>query len=191
MKRGRILLLLPALMSLSACEAIWHDAFGPAERGARALFNGWDMWNTPAVRPYERPMPNTPEGTVQATPELLPSSTFAAAKVRVEAMDPKARAEKASLAYRRFCYHCHGPAGAGRVIVGESFGVAPTDLRDDGQDLDDEEMFDAIRAGSGDMLSLADTLTPEETVLVIEYVRTLAGAPARPFYPPQNTEPLK
>jgi len=188
-------ILVPVLsvaLLASGCEAIWHDAFGPAERLARTLFNGWDMWQTPAVRPYEDPMPGIPAGAVQARPAAGPLATFETARHAFDALDGATRTTGGAQAYRRFCHHCHGESGDGRIIVGESFDVAPRDLRsDDVQDLDDEDVFEVVRDGSGAMLALHDTLTPLEVLLAIRHMRGLKGAPSRPFYPPQATIPLK
>jgi hypothetical protein len=55
---------------LLGCGLDKGDWLGPVERGLRAAFNGWDMWSTEAVRPYEDPMPQKVEGTVATEDEL-------------------------------------------------------------------------------------------------------------------------
>lgn len=192
MRSRHLLSLCAAALVATGCEAIWHDAFGPAERLARTLTNGWDMWQTPAVRPYEHPMPGTPAGAVPARPAPGPLATYEHARGSLDALAPAAQQAGAAQAYRRFCHHCHGAGGDGRIIVGESFDVVPRDLRsDDVQDLDDEDLFELVQDGSGAMLALHDTLTPLEVLLAIRHVRGLKGGPSRPFYPPQATTPMK
>ena len=102
--------LAAAMILLASCEG---DYLGPAERGARAAFNGWDMWQTPAVRPYETPMPTTPPGAVP----VQRGESFDTAPHRVQKMDPVHREAAGRKAYGRFCNHCHGPNGDGRIIV--------------------------------------------------------------------------
>ena len=49
-----VLLVLPAAFTEQG------DYLGPAERWARWALDGWDMWATDMVRPYEHPLPAAP-----------------------------------------------------------------------------------------------------------------------------------
>ena len=188
----RAAVVLAAGLLAGGCEAAWHDAFGPAERLARKLVNGWDMWQQPSVRPYEPAMPGMPEGIVPALPAAGPAAAFGEARRAVEALEPEAREAAEARAWRRFCHHCHGAHGDGRIIVGESFAIRPADVRgEDIQAMDDETLFDSVRDGTGAMLSLRATVTPAEALLAIGHLRRLKGAPSRPFYPPVATTPKK
>ncbi len=162
----------------------------PFERTIRAAVGGWDMWATPAVRPFEGPMPPAPEGAVKFGGTV----SFETASAAVASMTPDARSAAGKEAYRRYCSHCHAAAGDARSIVGESFAPKPTDLRSERvQSRPTRELFRSVRDGQGAMLPLADTLTPEQTLLALEHVRTLAGASAGsgPVFPPRDTAPLR
>ncbi len=187
MKRA-VTLTIPLLwlISLWGCED--GDWLGPVERGLRGALNGWDMWDGDAVRPYEDPMPKTVKGTVPTTGRV----SFEKSAAAFNAMPSIKRKERAALTYRRYCHHCHGPNGDGRIIVGESLELAPTDLRsDDVQSQSDEELFEHLQTGGGLMLPFAATLSPLEMLLSIEYMRTLKDRPSKPYFQPKYTEPLQ
>jgi hypothetical protein len=157
------LFLVPTVLG---CDS--GDWLGPMERGFRAAFNGWDMWSTEMVRPYEEPMPRRVEGTVPVTDEF----SLRAGRAALEQLSPADRKKKSALTYRRYCHHCHGPNGDGRIIVGESLETRPADLRSVRvQAKTDEALFDHIQRGGELMLPLAATLSPLEMLLTIEYLR--------------------
>lgn len=178
-------LIILAFM-MTACDR--GDYFGPLERTARSVFNGWDMWANESVRPFEQPVVHPVAGTVPLigqAPDLDSAKSIAAALPEFE---QKRRGE---LAYRRFCYHCHGLNGDGRIIVGESFSPAIPDLRSAMvQSRTDLEMYGFLMNGSPRMISLSDTVPPEDAVLVIEYIRGLKDRPSEPYYAPRNSVPL-
>jgi mono/diheme cytochrome c family protein len=179
---------LAALMLGSVPGCHCADGCGPLERGTRAAVGGWDMWSTPSVRPYETPMPPTVAGTVPTagTPGYAP------ARAKVAALSVADRARLARMSYRRYCAHCHGAAGDGRSIVGESFDPAPPDLRAAAvQGIADEDLFDLVTGGSGKMPPLAAIATPEEAVLALDQVKRLAHAPSRPYFTPKYTAPIR
>jgi len=188
-------------LALPGCGRV--DWF-PPERWMRAAFNGWDMWATEAVRPYETPMPPVPEGTVPFGGTADAANGFGSweqALALFEALPADherwgdlaaTRDVLGTQAYARHCDHCHGPNGDGRVIVGESFSPRIPDLGAPAvQEKDDATLWARVRAGGGNMIPLADTLTPLDTLLAIHHVRSLAGAPGVPFFAPKDTEPLE
>jgi mono/diheme cytochrome c family protein len=183
MRRRRALLAACAAL-LAACDG---DYF-PFERTAREAFNGWDMWDDEAVGPHQAPMPRVPAGAV---PMDAPRRTLTAAEQQRAALSVAQRRRQGALAYRRYCHHCHGPSGDGRIIVGESFTPALPDLRKVLVDREDREIAAAILGGTRKMVALDDTLTPLETLLALEHARSLRGAPSRPFFPPRSTEPIQ
>ena len=188
MKRYFIIIASVLLVTIFASGCGSHDWFGPLERGARTLFNGWDMWDTPMVRPYEDPMPPVPTGSVaiKAKPD------YQEAWKQFSKSNAQQRNDRGLVAYRRFCHHCHGANGDGRIIVGESFSVSPPDLRSsDVQEMSTEDLFEIIAAGSGSMLGLAASMTPLDILFSIHHMRSLKDAPSKPYFAPRNTQPVK
>ena len=179
----RLLLVLSALIVIFGIIPLMlvekGDWLGPLERLGRAAFHGWDMWANEGVRPYERPMPRRVEGTVP----FGGGRSYEAALRQADAMPAAEQLARGALVYGRFCRHCHGPNGDGRVIVGESFDVALPDLR--GRALrrrSDEQLFHAVSDGGENMIPLAETVAAEDLVLAVRYLRTLKDAPSEPYY---------
>jgi hypothetical protein len=184
----RSVILAAAAAALLAASCDRGDYLGPMERTLRTILGGWDMWSTDAVRPYERPMPAVPDGSVPMTGR----KGYDDALRELKTHDEETMMQKAALVYGRFCHHCHGASGDGRTIVGESFSPALPDLGSPGlQTRSDKDIFEQIAAGSARMIPLADTLTPLDILLAIRHVRTLAGAPSVPYFTPKYTEPIK
>ena len=193
----RIKRIIKAMVPILAVLAVFGFAFsllsgdgcGPVERGIRAGLGTWDMWDTAMVAPYQRPLSAVPDGVV---PVGGRRDTFEAAQAALEAIPAAERDKRASLTYRRFCHHCHGPNGDNRIIVGESFGFHLPDLRSDKvQNLADVQIFEALSLGGEQMIPLAATISPLDRLLVIGYLRTLKGRPSRPFYRPRWVEPAE
>ncbi len=179
-------ILLLTFMLFVACEKGYED--GPFERGARAALNGWDMWDGDAVRPYEAPMPAMPEGVVPVEDRF----SLEKGKSDLKNVPADQRADKGALTYRRYCQHCHGPNGDGRIIVGESHEFKPTDLRSRKvQSKSETALFEHLQNGGKLMLPLAATLSPVEMLLVIGHIRTLKERPSKPHFKPQFTDPIQ
>ena len=111
-------LILLAALGLVACDR--GDYAGGAERATREALNGWDMWETAAVQPHEKPLPLPVAGTVPS--DGAPS--FERALQQLGEMSAFDRKQRAALVYRRYCHHCHGANGDGRTIVGGTDDVA-------------------------------------------------------------------
>lgn len=187
----RALLPIAGLAAVAgfAVSLLSGDGCGPVERGVRAALGTWDMWQTPLVAPHQRPLHRVPAGAV---PVGGPTQSLARARAAVVAMPAAARTERAARVYRRFCYHCHGPSGANRVIVAESFPFRLPDLRSDAvQGLSDSQIFDSLTHGRQRMIPLAATLDARDRLLAIEHLRRLKDEPARPFYPRRWVEPAE
>jgi hypothetical protein len=185
---NRALAAIVAALIAAACSPFDGDWLGPVERGLRSGVNGWDMWATEAVRPYEDPQPERVEGTVP----VGGGYSFATGARELAALGKDSREARAALSYRRYCHHCHGQNGDGRIIVGESMEHPPTDLRtEDVQSLTDEELFELLAEGGGVMIPFRETMSPLEVLLTIEHMRTLKNRPSRPFFEPQFTEPIR
>ena len=183
----RILIFLIAiLLATTGCED--GDWLGPMERGMRAAFDGWDMWATDAVRPYEDPMPSTVPGTIP-TDGIV---SFETAQKQAQSMSPGDSQMRADLVYRRFCHHCHGPNGDGRIIVGESLDIAPKDLGSlTVQRKSDKQLFQHLETGGRLMVPLLETMSKEDMILVIGKIRSLKGSASRPYFKTQFDTPLE
>jgi hypothetical protein len=178
----RLAAVLLALAALAGAACDRGDYAGGVERVARDALNGWDMWETPAVQPHEQPLVLPVHGTVPVGGTV----GFEQAQAQLAALDPAAREERSALVYRRFCHHCHGPNGDGRIIVGESFGVKPPDLRSaEIQARSDRELYDHVTHGSDVIIPLAPVVTPVDRLLAIDHVRSLKDAPSEPFFEPR------
>jgi hypothetical protein len=188
MRAGRLgaWAVLALLLPAAACD---RGDYFPPERALRAAFNGWDMWHTDAVSPYQAPMPAKPVGTIPIDHDKDP---FATARAKADGMSPPARKLAQATSYGRYCSHCHGPNGDNRTIVGESFSPRLPDLRLAGtQAKADRALYHLIMQGSDRMVPLDDTVTPLEAVLAIGHVRTLAAAPSQPLFAPKSTQPIR
>jgi hypothetical protein len=174
--------VLLAVSALCGAGCDKGDYAGGVERVAREVLNGWDMWETPAVQPHEQPLVLPVHGTIP----VQGSAGFEQAQQQRAALDPTLREERSALVYRRYCHHCHGPNGDGRIIVGESFGVKPPDLRSpEIQGRSDRELFDHVTRGSDVIIPLAAVVTPLDRLLAIDHLRTLEDAPSEPFFEPR------
>ena len=115
-----------------------------------------------------------------------------AGRADLEPLDAEKRRERAALTYRRYCHHCHGPNGDGRIIVGESLELAPADLRSaEVQAMSEEALFEHVQSGGSLMIPRGATMSPGEMLLSIDHLRTLEGRESRPHFRPRNTEPLE
>ena len=176
------------VLSFCAIGCAEGDWLGPVERGLRGAMDGWDMWDTDAVRPYEDPMPALVPGTVPT----VDRTSFQAGQQGLKALSPQARQARAARSYRRYCHHCHGQNGDGRIIVGESLDIPPADLRlDEIQSKSDRVLFDHLKSGGKLMVPLAATMTPLEMLLAIEHVRALKDRPTGAHFAPKHQEPLQ
>lgn len=182
----RLLFLSLFAVVATGCEE--GDWLGPFERGLRGMVNGWDMWATEAVRPYEEEMPGDIEGAVS----IDGLEKFERGRISVEKLSAEQRKNRGKLSYRRYCHHCHGPRGDGRIIVGESLEIPPTDLRQSSvQSKSNEELIEHLKSGGDLMLPLSATMSPVEMYLAIEHLRTLQGKPTRPYYSPKSAAPIQ
>jgi len=116
------------------------------------------LWEQPSVHPYEEPQLQPTSGTVAVdAPEPLvePSSGSLSAiqnlKSKIE--NPLSRTSETlaagRLAYRRYCWHCHGEKLDGEATVGSSLpGAQLSLLTPRVRGLSDAEIFWVISKGS-------------------------------------------
>ena len=190
MKKKYIFTVLAGLILVVNIPFIFSeygDWMGPVERTLRSVLNGWDMWATESVRPYENPMPENVPGSVPVDGNY----TYPKAITEFQLFDKKQLKSQSKLTYDRFCRHCHGPNGDARVIVGESFGVPIPDLRQAKvQFTGEESLYNKISNGQKNMIPLRETLSPLEILFAIHHIKTLKKAPSVPYYSPKSVAPL-
>lgn len=135
------------------------------------------MWQTPAIKPHEKPIPVMASGSVPAGGgEVL----YRAAKVE-ELTAPFALTEPAVIeagktVYQYYCSHCHGKYFDGYGTVGQSFAPPPGDLRSAKvQAMPEGALFKEISFGipGGRQPALATTVAPDDRWRVIAYVKSL------------------
>jgi len=137
------------------------------------------MWQTPAVRPHENPLPVMDAGVVPinggearyraADPQTL-TSPF-------DPQSPEMLAAGKEL-YFTFCQQCHGVNHDGQGTVGQSFAPLPTDLRIPRvQQTADGVMFKEISYGLAQpgarQPPLATTIFPQDRWKIVHYVKSL------------------
>ena len=135
------------------------------------------MWETPAIRPHERPMPEMPKGVIpvdggeavyEATPTYLLRSSFRNG-------DPEVLNRGRAL-YRTYCAQCHGLDHDGNGTVGQSFQPLPGDLRSSRiQTMQGGRLFKEISYGipGGRQPPLATTIDVPDRWRIIAYVKSL------------------
>ena len=139
------------------------------------------MWETPAIRHHEEPIPLMPSGIVPL------GSGEAFARVTLEdrltspigarlALDLKA----GRTTYNRYCSHCHGKYHDGMGTVGQSFTPLPGDLRSHKvQSMTDGALYKEISFGKpgGRQPPLATTVSMDDRWQVIAYLKSLGTRP--------------
>ena len=137
------------------------------------------MWETPAIKPHENPIPVLPpqpvpffggEALLRATdPDTLMSPID---------LDDPAVVKQGQIAYQYYCIHCHGNQYDGQATVGQSFAPLPGDLRSPKvQNLAEGRIFHEISYGipGGRQPALYATMTVQERWQVIGYVKSLGA----------------
>ena len=139
------------------------------------------MWETPAIRPYEAPLPIMAATTVPisggelfyrtADPDTLLAS--------FDLTDPRIIAQ-GQQGYRYYCIQCHGANMDGYGTVGQSFAPPPRDLRSARvQNLPPGRLFHEISYGipGGRQPALASTIASDDRWQIIAFVKSLGARP--------------
>ena len=136
------------------------------------------MRETPAIRPYENPLPIMEAGLVPihggealyraASPENL-KSPFP--------IDNSKVIKEGAVQYFNFCQQCHGVNYDGIGTVGQSFAPLPTDLRSAKvQSQSEGALFQHISygiGGSGRQPALATTIFPDDRWKIVAFIKSL------------------
>jgi mono/diheme cytochrome c family protein len=141
------------------------------------------MRETPAVRPYEKPMLLMEAGLVPAGggEALLRAASPDALKSPLDARDPVVVNEGKRL-YSLFCQQCHGKNYDGNGTVGQSFAPLPTDLMSPRVQSETEgQLFQHISygiGGSGRQPALATTIQVMDRWRIVAFVGSLGVRPS-------------
>lgn len=136
------------------------------------------MWETPAVRPHETPIPAMESGVVPLNggEMMYRTATAAALTAPVDLKDSNV-VTLGRTAYTNYCVHCHGNYHDGNGTVGQSFIPPPGDLRGPRvqKELSPGALFHEISFGipGGRQPPLATTVSVEDRWRVVAYVKSL------------------
>ena len=135
------------------------------------------MWQTPAIKPYENPIPVMAAGSMpinggEALFRAVAPETITPPFALTE---PEAIASGRT-AYQYYCIHCHGKNFDGYGTVGQSFAPPPGDLRSKRvQSMPEGVLFKEISYGipGGRQPALATTVAVNDRWHAIAYVKSL------------------
>lgn len=135
------------------------------------------MWETPAVRPHEKPIAMMPAGIVPFAGGDAIHAAMPAEELRspLDLTDAEniARGHKA---YFTYCVQCHGKKHDGNGTVGQSFAPLPADLRSvKVQDRSEGNLFKEISFGlpDGRQPPLATTIDAADRWRIVAYLKSL------------------
>jgi cytochrome c5 len=135
------------------------------------------MWETPAVRPYEEPLPIMEKGLVPTTGGEL--FLRGIEEREFEKLSTNGFPESLLLGekkYGMYCSHCHGKKLDGRGTVGQSFSPVATDLKELRiQKQSNKEIFHTVSYGKLRMPPLAQTIAADDRRAIIMYLRSRAS----------------
>ena len=145
------------------------------------------MWETPAVRPHEKPIPEMATAIVpfHGGEHLFRSADPLTLKAAFVLDDPAVIAQGRQ-GYQYYCVQCHGKDHDGLGTVGQSFAPLPGDLRSDRvQSKAPGALFHEISYGipDGRQPALATTIAVDQRWQIIGYIRSLGVRRSNP--PPQ------
>ena len=134
------------------------------------------MWETPAIRPHEKPIPIM-------SPETVPFSggdaIFAATpeeELRSPLVVTHDTITRGKNGYFLYCAQCHGIKHDGNGTVGQSFAPLPSDLRSAKvQARSEGSLFKEISFGKpgGRQPALASTIDTQDRWRIVAYVQSL------------------
>ena len=134
------------------------------------------MRETPAVKPYERPMPvmETDVIPVTDTEAVYRTADGLSLLSPLPSGDPAA-IQRGGVVYSTFCEQCHGKYQDGLGTVGQSFAPLSADLRSSKvQSLPDGILFQHISYGNGGRQPpLATTIRISDRWSVIAFIKSI------------------
>jgi mono/diheme cytochrome c family protein len=169
MKKIVLLLAVIAIVALAAYEVlVFYDNNFMVGR----------MRQTPAVKPYEKPLPKMDTGLVPFGGGELDSAVVAADDLQspLQNHDPQTLT-RGKKVYFTYCVQCHGKNYDGYGTVGQSFTPPPINLRSPQVQVKSEgALFHEISYGSpgSRQPALATTIEVTDRWRVVAYVKSLA-----------------
>jgi mono/diheme cytochrome c family protein len=167
MKRLLLLVMFLALVWAGYAALMAFDRYFPYGR----------MRETPAVRPYEKPLLVMEAGTVPVSDPEAAYRAAASSGLRSPFLSGDAEAiARGQVVYATFCKQCHDDKYDGNGTVGQSFSPLPTDLRSAKvQELPDGVLFHQISYGSdsGRQPALDTTVRIRDRWCVIAYLKSI------------------
>lgn len=135
------------------------------------------MWETPAIRPHEEPLPVMANTSVPVSnAEIFYRIADPEALYPPFALDDPSVIAAGQQGYVNYCIQCHGKYHDGMGTVGQSFAPLPGDLRSAKvQKLSTGRLFHEISYGipGGRQPALATTIAVDERWQIIAYVQSL------------------
>lgn len=137
------------------------------------------MWETPALRPHEEPIPAMVSGIVPFKGGDAVYAAMPADELRSPlTMSESKTIERGKTAYFTYCAQCHGKNHDGNGTVGQSFAPLPSDLRDAKvQARSEGSLFHEISFGKPDgrQPALATTIDIPDRWRIVAYVKSLGS----------------
>ena len=160
--------IIIAVAALVAYELLMiYDNYFPSGR----------MRETPAVKPYEKPLLVMEAGVVPFKGGEAIYRAMDGEKLNSPLpMDDNSIIAQGKQGYINFCAQCHGNHHDGKGTVGQSFAPLPGDLRSKKiQTMPDGVIFKEISYGipNGRQPALATTITVEDRWKIIAYIKSL------------------
>lgn len=137
------------------------------------------MWETPAIRPHEEPLPIMTPGLVPFTGGDAVYAAMPADELRSPLnMSDSKTIERGKTAYFLYCTQCHGKNHDGNGTVGQSFAPLPSNLRNAKvQARSEGSLFKEISFGKPDgrQPALATTIDLDDRWRIVAYVKSLGS----------------
>jgi mono/diheme cytochrome c family protein len=168
MKKWMLPIMLLAVVWAGYAALMAYDKYFPYGR----------MRETPAVRPFEKPLLVMEDGTVSVADPEAGYRAMAGCELRSPILPGDVKAiQRGQVVYETFCRQCHGRDHDGNGTVGQSFTPLPTDLRTSRvQELVDGVLFQHISYGAGTgsrQPALATTLRIDDRWRAIAYIKSI------------------
>ena len=165
MKKFLLLLVLVAAVAVAYNLLTYYDNNFPYGR----------MRETPAVRPYEKPVFPMEAGTVpvEGGAAIYRAASADSLQSPLDLQSP-AVIEEGKKQYFNYCYQCHGPRYDGNATVGQSFAPLPTDLRGARvQNSSAGYLFKHITFGGGRAPALGTTIEIDDRWRIVAFLKSL------------------